>query len=541
MSGDSSIHATPDIAIIGAGYWGKNLVRNFHAAGALRMICDQNTEQLAMLTAQYSQGGVRGVQTVAEVLRDPDIKGVAIATPACTHADLVRESLLAGKDVFVEKPLCLSLSEGESLIRLARDRGCILMVGHLLWYHPVVLKLKQLIDAGEFGKLQYIYSLRLNLGKFRREENVLWSFAPHDISVILGLCQEMPESIIAQGGNFINQKIADTTITLFRFPSGVQAHIFVSWLHPIKEQKLVVVGDRKMAVFDDTAPWPNKLQIFPHTIQWTNHIPSAVKDPGEYVTVAQQEPLRAECDHFLECIRKRLTPRTDGAEGLRVLSVLNACQTAMGTQTPQRVAEPASPPAVDFFRHETAIIDDDVNIGSGSKIWHFSHILTGSRIGKGCNIGQNVTIGPRVQIGDGCKIQNNVSIYEGVMLGDEVFCGPSMVFTNVINPRANISRKHAFLSTRVDRGCTIGANATIVCGNRLGRWSFIGAGAVVTHDVPDFALMVGNPARRIGWMSRFGEKLDLPVSGHGSARCPHTGENYVLEGDRVTWVTDTGA
>ena len=177
--------------------------------------------------------------------------GVVIATPAVTHAELVRRALLAGKDVFVEKPLCLSADEGRSLVALASEKKRVLMVGHLLWYHPAVLRLKKLIDEGELGRIQYIYSNRLNLGKIRSEENILWSFAPHDISVILGLVGEMPDAIHAQGGNYLHDQIADVTVSLLSFPSGVKAHIFVSWLHPFKEQKLIVVGDRQMAVFDD--------------------------------------------------------------------------------------------------------------------------------------------------------------------------------------------------------------------------------------------------------------------------------------------------
>src|SRR5689334_5550505 len=239
----------PQVAVIGAGYWGKNLVRNFHGLQALGAICDSDAERLAALKEQYP--AIRVVSAYSDVLTDNTIAAVAIATPAESHAAAVREALLAGKDVFVEKPLCLSIQDGEALVALARKNNRILMVGHLLWYHPAVLKLKELITAGDLGRIQYIYSNRLNLGKIRREENILWSFAPHDISVILGLLNEMPDSVMTQGGNYLHQQIADVTISLLSFPSGVKAHIFVSWLHPFKEQKLIVVGDRKMAVFDD--------------------------------------------------------------------------------------------------------------------------------------------------------------------------------------------------------------------------------------------------------------------------------------------------
>lgn len=519
------------IAVIGTGYWGKNLVRNFYNLGALHSICDTNPDTLHSFVRQYD--GVRGLASYNEVLHNPEIQGVALSTPAETHAALAREAILAGKDVYVEKPLCLSEEEGHDLNRIARRYNRILMVGHLLWYHPVVLKLKEMVDDGKLGRLQYIYSNRLNLGKLRREENVLWSFAPHDISVILGLTGEIPESVRAQGGNYLHQKIADTTVSLLNFSSGMRAHIFVSWLHPFKEQKMVVVGDRKMAVFDDTAPWEEKLQLYPHSIEWNENVPVANKAEAEYVEVLQDEPLRAECAHFLECMETRNTPRTDGEEGLRVLRVLNACQASLEQEKKinfvDQLLEQDS-----FFVHDTAEIDDNVQIGEGSKIWHFSHLLSGSEIGENCNIGQNVVIGPNVKVGNKCKIQNNVSVYEGVSLADEVFCGPSMVFTNVKNPRSAISRKNEFCSTTVRRGVTFGANCTIIGGVEIGEYAFVGAGAVITKDVPAFALMVGNPACQVGWMSKFGKKMELSIEGKGEYRCPETGDIYHLLDGKVS-------
>jgi UDP-2-acetamido-3-amino-2,3-dideoxy-glucuronate N-acetyltransferase len=380
--------------------------------------------------------------------------------------------------------------------------------------------------------MQYIYSNRLNLGKLRREENVLWSFAPHDVSVILGLTGEMPEMVRAQGGNFLHQQIADTTVTLLNFASGIRAHIFVSWLHPFKEQKLVVVGEQQMAVFDDTAPWKEKLQLFPHSIDWNDNVPVAHKAEGKFVEVEQDEPLRAECAHFLECIQTRNVPRTDGEEGLRVLRVLNACQESLEKEK-KIVLGKKSTEDSSFSIHETAIIDDSVAIGKKTKIWHFSHIIKGSHIGKNCNIGQNVLIGPNAIVGNNCKIQNNVSVYEGVILEDNVFCGPSMVFTNVYNPRCEFPRKNEYRKTLVRHEATIGATATIVGGITIGEYAFIGAGSVVNRNVPDFALVVGNPARQIGWMSRYGEAMPLPLEGNGKYECPHTEDTYRLEDGKV--------
>jgi UDP-2-acetamido-3-amino-2,3-dideoxy-glucuronate N-acetyltransferase len=506
------------IAVIGGGYWGKNLIRNFYELGVLRTICDHDPSARTLYQQQYP--GIEMSHELSDVLANPGIDALAIATPASNHAAHVRAALLAGKDVFVEKPLCLSESEGRELIDLARQRGLVLMTGHLLWYHPAIIKLQSLINGGELGRIQYIYSNRLNLGKLRSEENVLWSFAPHDVSVILGLAGEMPESVQARGGNFLHDHIADTTISYFQFPSGIHAHIYVSWLHPFKEQKLIVVGDRKMAVFDDTVAWPEKLRLYPHTIEWKDHIPLANKADAERVHIEENEPLRAECEHFLDCIEHRTPPRTDGEEGLRVLQVLNACQRSIQGNGALVSVSPEGKHC-SYFAHPSAVIDDQVDIGNETRIWHFSHVLTGSRIGEQCNIGQNVVIGPHVHIGKGCKIQNNVSVYQGVTLEEHVFCGPSMVFTNVLNPRCEISRRDRFLPTLVKKGCSIGANATIVCGHTLGRYSFICAGAVVTGDVPDHALVVGNPARQTGWMCACGERLN-----GDSLACGACGKKY---------------
>ena len=496
----------PHVGIIGAGYWGKHLVRVYHELGVLKRICDSNEVLLEKFKALHP--GVETCLAFNDLLLEEDIRAVAIATPAETHFSLAREALLAGKHVFVEKPLVLDESEAESLIAMAKERNLILMVGHLLQYHPVFHRLNELASTGELGRINYIYSHRLNLGKIRREENILWSFAPHDISMILSLAGEEPESVIATGANYLHRKIADVTTTHLEFASGLRAHIFVSWLHPFKEQKLVVVGNRKMAVFDDTQPWEEKLLLYSHQIRWENYMPVPTKAEPERVEVPMREPLRMECEHFLHCIDTGERPRTDGAEGLRVLKILNASQQSLDKQGSKVCLTLLAPKQPDpYFVDPTAVVDDRVRIGTGTKIWHFSHILTGSSIGERCNIGQNVVIGPDVTIGNGCKIQNNVSVYKGVTLEDDVFCGPSMVFTNVHNPRSAIRRMDELRATLVRKGATLGANCTIVCGHNIGRYAFVGAGAVVTKDVPDYSIVAGNPARQIGWMCSCGTRL----------------------------------
>jgi UDP-2-acetamido-3-amino-2,3-dideoxy-glucuronate N-acetyltransferase len=184
--------------------------------------------------------------------------------------------------------------------------------------------------------------------------------------------------------------------------------------------------------------------------------------------------------------------------------------------------------------HPSAIVDEGATIGAGSRIWHWVHVCAGAVIGERCSLGQNVFVGNRVRIGNNVKIQNNVSVYDNVTLEDDVFCGPSMVFTNVVNPRSAVSRKEEYRETLVERGATLGANCTIVCGRRIGRYAFVGAGAVVNRDVKPFALMVGVPARQVGWMSAYGERVELPLEGQGEWICPHTGDCYMLQGDQLS-------
>jgi UDP-2-acetamido-3-amino-2,3-dideoxy-glucuronate N-acetyltransferase len=514
------------VAVIGAGYWGKNIIRSMNSLGSLAAICDSEEDRRKAFAEQYPE--CRIVSAYSDILEDKDIPAVAVATPAESHSDFVRKALLAGKDVFVEKPLCLSPETGRELVALAESRGLILMVGHLLWYHPAVLKLKAMIDEGALGRIQYVYSNRLNLGKIRREENILWSFAPHDISVILGLLGEIPDHVSAHGGNYLHSHIADVTVSVLSFPSGVKAHVFVSWLHPFKEQKLVVVGEKKMAVFDDVEK-ENKLMLYPHSIDWKNKMPIANKAEAQAVEIENVEPLREECAHFLDCVAKRVTPRTDGKEGLRVLTVLERCQRAMDLETAQEAGsqdeeEDKHVPG-DFFVHESACVDDGARIGKGTKIWHYSHVQAGSTVGANCSLGQNVNIANDVVMGNNVKIQNNVSLYKGTVIEDDVFLGPSCVLTNVSNPRSQVSRRSVYEKTLIRRGATIGANSTIVCGVEIGRYAFVAAGAVVTKDIADYALVRGNPARAVGWISRHGHPLSEPDE-EGIMVCPESKLRY---------------
>lgn len=319
------------IGLAGLGFWGKNILRNLVELQCLELACDSAPELLKLRSQEFPE--VRFTNRFEDLLRSPSIHGIAIATPAATHFELARQALLADKDVFVEKPLALSVKDGQELVSLAKARGRILMVGHLLQYHPAVTALKKLVDQGTLGDLRYIASHRLNLGRIRTEENILWSFAPHDISVMLMLLGAEPIKISAFGGAYLREGIHDTTLTNLQFQNGAQGHIYVSWIHPYKDHKLVVVGSRAMAVFDDTAE--HKLCLYPHIITQENGVPTIHKAEAQPITIDDTEPLQQELSHFLECMQTRCSPRTDGEEGLRVLRVLGAAQQSLQTGSVQ--------------------------------------------------------------------------------------------------------------------------------------------------------------------------------------------------------------
>ena len=323
---------------MGCGAWGINHVRMWRELGCLAVACD--TYNLSIKNIQSRYPDVATSSDVAAVLTRPDIPAVVIATPAPTHATLALQALEAGKDVLVEKPLALTVAEGQQLVDTAKRLQRVLMVGHILEYHPAIAKLKGLVAHGTLGRILYLYSNRLNLGRIRTEENALWSFAPHDLAIILRLLGTLPEEVVCHGGAYLNHRVADVTLTGLSFPGNIRAHVFVSWLHPFKEHRFVVVGDNQMAVFDDTLPWPQKLVLYPHRVDWVEgQLPIADKAEAVPVELEEVEPLRAECEQFLNSIATRKPPLTDGESGLAVLRVLEAAQSSLDqTGMPQRLS-----------------------------------------------------------------------------------------------------------------------------------------------------------------------------------------------------------
>ncbi len=489
------------LGLIGGGYWGKNLIKDFNSLGVLHTICDINKNALLKYNEKYPN--VKTTTKWDDVLNDTNINAVCISLPAEMHYSFAKKSLLADKDVYVEKPITLDIKEAEELIQLAREKNKILMVGHLLHYHPAIIKIKEMINAGKIGKVKNIVANRLSLGIFRKYENVLWSFAPHDISVVLGLIKEMPQSVTCNGKDHINKGVHDVTNSILKFKNAY-VNINVNWLNPYKEQKMAIIGEKGMILFDDVSK-DNKLTYFPEYIQYSADIqsnPSPIKNNGENIELdLSQSPLLIECGHFVECCVERKTPITDGEEGVRVLKVLDSLNKSLIQNKEIKLVSKKK----DYSVHETAIVDDGADIGKGTKIWHYSHICKGAKIGKNCNIGQNVYIAGGAVIGDNCKVQNNVSIYAGVEAEDFVFFGPSCVLTNDINPRGMYSKNGEYIKTILKKGVTLGANCTIVCGNTIGEHSLIGSGAVICKNVEPYSIMVGNPGKKIGEIDEKGK------------------------------------
>lgn len=311
--------ASPNIAVVGCGYWGRNIIRSMAELKALAAVCDVSPEAATKLAAEH---GVKALR-VEEALAAPGVEGIAIATPAETHKELALAAFAAGKHVFVEKPLALSIADGETLRAAAKKAGCILMVGHLLQYHPAFVTLLALVREGRLGEIRYAYSNRLSLGKVRTEEDALWSFAPHDISMLLALFGDRrPKTVERSGGAWLTEGVEDMTRLTLEFEGGGQAQVFVSWLHPFKEHRLVVVGSRAMAVFEDSASGGEKLRLYDHSVAMAGKTPEVKKAEPIHVEYPAGEPLKAECSHFLASIAGKAAPRTDADEALRVLEVL---------------------------------------------------------------------------------------------------------------------------------------------------------------------------------------------------------------------------
>jgi predicted dehydrogenase len=319
------------VGVVGLGYWGPNLARNFAAIPGCRLtwLCDPSEPARERLAQALPSARATG--EIEQLLADPELDAVALATPVPTHAALATRVAQAGKHCFVEKPLATTAADAERAVGAAERAGTVLMVGHLLEYHPAVDRLKELLDTGELGPLYYLYGNRLNLGKLRADENALWSLGAHDVSVVLHLIGEEPEECLAHGRSYVRDGVEDVVFCYLRFPSGIVAHLHLSWLDPHKERRLTVVGARRMATFDD-------MQLEGKLTVYDKGFDEDIRSWGEYIArsgdifsprIPNVEPLRVECEHFLECVRTGAVPRSDGHSGLRVVRVLERLQRSL--------------------------------------------------------------------------------------------------------------------------------------------------------------------------------------------------------------------
>jgi UDP-2-acetamido-3-amino-2,3-dideoxy-glucuronate N-acetyltransferase len=497
--------STPRIALVGAGGRGGALLRALDALGALSAICDTDPA----VRARLAETGRRVHDDYLALLADPAIDAVALATPTGSHDGMVQAALEAGKHVLVWGPPSLRADVAAELAALARQRGRVLMAGPALSFEPAAVALRA--AAQQLGRLRYVHAERLAPPCDRPDP--LQSFAPGVLAVVLGLDPEPPEWVRALAAG-THDDLADVTVTHLGFASGLRAHLHVSWVHPFESLRVTVVGEAATLIYDGRL----------------------LRYEGAHVTELPLDgPSAAEarCARFVEAVRAGVPVADDAVPLLRAIEAARRSLDEDRTVDPSE--KPKAPVSPSVRIHPTAIIDGEVEIGEGTSIWHFSKVLGPARIGRNCTFGQNVVVERHVTVGDNVKIQNNVSVYSGVILEDDVFCGPSMVFTNVGTPRSAHPRRGQYATTRVKRGASIGANATVVCGHTLGSYCFVGAGAVVTRDVPDYALVYGNPARLRGWACFCGHTLALGTDAATSeeAACPECGRRYAREGHEV--------
>lgn len=503
------------IAVLGAGQWGMNLVKNFYQLGVLDAVADPSEIIVERLRNTYPKVNI--FSNFHDLLHI-DIDAVAIATPAETHYAVAKLFLENGKDVLIEKPMTLKSKDAEELVEIANENKRILMVGHLLMYQPAIEFIKEYLKNGSLGEIYSLHQTRVKLGRVRKAENVLWSFGPHDLAVMLYLIENKVQHIQCNALANIQDNIEDDVYIHLTFANKIKAHLHTSWLWPETERKLVVVGSEGMLVYNEIL---QTVTLHKKTI----NADLSNNDQGEVnIFKGEGQPLKIECGHFIDCIEQRMSPKSSGESGLEIIKILEEADRKLNKDIGG------------CFIHPTATVDQGASIGEGTKVWHYSHISGGSKIGKSCNLGQNVFVAKNAEIGNNVKIQNNVSVYEGVILEDYVFCGPSMVFTNVKTPRCEYPRNTSgdYLVTRVKKSASIGANATIVCGTTLGEYCLIGAGAVVTKDVPPNALMLGNPARISGWTCECGEVITFNGD---QAICKNCNKEYLkIKDDQINKV-----
>lgn len=449
------------VAVIGCGAWGKNLVRCFAELGSLGAVVDHHSATVDTLAARY---GSRAL-SFEQVLAEPSIQAVAIATQPSTHYDLAKRALLAGKHVYVEKPLAIELEHAEELTDLARRLGRRLMVGHILRYHPAFSELQSLIETGAIGRVLRLQANRLNLGAIRLEEDVLWCLGPHDVSVILALVGAEPSEVHAVGGYHLRDAIADTATVHLTFPAGEQAQINLSWLHPVKEHRLTVIGTEAMIVFDDSEPWERKLLLYRHGVNVAAHATATTRAEPIPIPVEPNEPLKLECQHFIDCVTEGRDPITNGDEGLRVMRVLARASMAMNPGSGREVGarrvddiprysgrpEAAAPSQVNFIdlgaqrRHLGKVVDEAILRVLDHGAYVMGPEITRLEADLSAFCGAKHTL----SCGSGTDALVLIMMAKGVKAGDAVFC-PSFTFAATAEAVALLGATPVFVDIHPD-------------------------------------------------------------------------------------------
>ncbi len=532
------------IAVIGCGSWGKKLFTAFYEVGFFPVICDVDEKKLNWYENHYPN--LQTYHTAEKVLIDPSIEAVAIASPFENHFEFARKALLAGKHVYFERPLMVTADQREELGLLSREQKRVLTVAGVLKHYPVFSLLQEIVAKGELGNLKYIYASRLSAGEIGEDENILWSFSPHDVAMILGLSGELPEFVAATGANYFHKKIADLTTSYMKFPSGLRAHLFVSWLHPENNNKLVVVGDKKMAVFQDKKNSCQKLYIYPHQISWEHemHVPQKAK--AEIINIYQDELICEDIERFVSSVKEQRGAVNLDDEGEQVMEILNAGQLSIN-QNGDKVFLGAGRqfgimsmplPIIDAMQ-QGKMLADGVTLLDEEQTGDMDHEIICDEELVICNdtTGSFLPFYRLTKDGKGCKIRNNLSIIEDLLLESEfeyedqnLKWFQSSVF---LNQDRNDERQ-----TVVKKGVTLGAGCTIARGTTIGEYAYIGAGAVVVNDVPPHALVVGSPAKIKGWVCRCGNRLRF--SRDDKSCCSSCCFRYIVEEDDILFVTGAG-
>lgn len=499
------------IAVVGCGPMSAKRAESFSRIGCLSALSDIEDTACKGLAKDLNIP----FYPFPDLLKRDDIDAVVICTPEDTHAHFAQQSLYAGKHVFVERPLAEGPVEAEPLFLLASEYNCLLFISNFSCLEPAFIALKDSVTAPDFGDVRHVtYRHYLNKDDFANRRR-LWGYAQNAFSTLLGMIKDTPTGIRAFFRHAPDGKDSFALHIVMEFSSGMQADIELSSLYQGNLVNMTVASEESAATVTTDSDYISHLSL--------------CRGEGQAMkTTRFDNPQSDVFDEEGRTFLQHIDAKENNAREIDELKTLHlthymreAINSGKNVELPRLFSHAASLP--DTFIHETAQIDPLVKVGEGTKIWHFSHLLAGTTIGKNCVIAQNVMVGSDVTVGNQCKIQNNVSVYKGVTLEDGVFCGPSCVFTNDFNPRAEIDYREGYRETYVEKGSTIGANATIVCGVRLGHHCLIGAGAVITTDVKPFALMYGVPARQHGWVGHAGRKLD------DNLYCTFSDRQYALD------------